>query len=162
MDEISPLHCPTCLTGYREGFEHCSDCGTTLETGAPPHAERVVDEEDPPIDYTKVPRMVSVYTTNRIHGDVLASLLESNEIPTILSKEGYGSVLPLTVGPIGGCRILVREEDQAAALELIRAAEGGELMEEPSTPEAPLPRLAWWGTALVVLILVTLILTSRP
>jgi hypothetical protein len=30
------MHCPQCLTEYREGFEECSDCHVPLVPGPPP------------------------------------------------------------------------------------------------------------------------------
>jgi len=32
------MHCPQCLTEYRDGFSECSDCHVPLAPGAPPDA----------------------------------------------------------------------------------------------------------------------------
>ena len=32
------LHCPECLTEYREGAKECMDCGVPLQPGPPPPA----------------------------------------------------------------------------------------------------------------------------
>ena len=32
-----PMHCPQCLTEYRDGFIECADCRVPLSSGPPPH-----------------------------------------------------------------------------------------------------------------------------
>ena len=47
----------------------------------------------------------------RVHGDLqaelLRGLLEAQDIPVVLSQEGAGRAIGLTVGPMGEVRILV-------------------------------------------------------
>jgi hypothetical protein len=61
------------------------------------------------------------------HAEELRGLLESNGIPAVVSGEGVSSAYPLTVGPMGGARVLVRAEDEGAARELLASAFAGEL-----------------------------------
>ena len=38
------MHCPQCLTEYRDGFTECADCRVPLVPGAPPTEEKPVGE----------------------------------------------------------------------------------------------------------------------
>jgi hypothetical protein len=39
------MHCPQCLTEYRDGFTECADCHVPLAPGPPPPAEEEPAEE---------------------------------------------------------------------------------------------------------------------
>lgn len=150
-------HCPACNTEYRPAFTHCADCGTVLIEGSPPEETTA---PKPGFDPEAVPRMVPVYVTNRMHADVIRTLLEGNEIPTIVSKEGYSAAYPLTVGALGEGRVLVREKDRAQALEIISAAEGGDFHIESDAEDTPWAGRAWWVVGIGIVILVVLIIAG--
>jgi hypothetical protein len=38
------MHCPQCLTEYRDGFSECSDCHVALAPGLPPAASSAEHE----------------------------------------------------------------------------------------------------------------------
>jgi hypothetical protein len=39
------MHCPDCLTEYRDGFVQCADCGTDLKPGPPPEPPKRKSQE---------------------------------------------------------------------------------------------------------------------
>lgn len=62
-----------------------------------------------------------------LQAEIIRSLLEAADIPARTRQESAGAVYALTVGPLGEVAVLVAEAQQAAALEMIRAYERGEL-----------------------------------
>lgn len=74
---------------------------------------------------------VPVYTAyGQLAGEMVRLLLESMEIPAKMLQESAGTVLGLTVGPLGEATILVPVQYEAAAREILQAMEDGKL-EEP-------------------------------
>jgi hypothetical protein len=61
-----------------------------------------------------------------LQAEILRGLLEAQEIPTVLSQEGAGRALGLTIGTMGSVQILVPSKDQDRARELIDAYYAGE------------------------------------
>jgi hypothetical protein len=61
-----------------------------------------------------------------LQAEILRGLLESQEIPTVLSQEGAGRALGLTVGSMGNVQILVPAKDQDRARELLDAYYAGD------------------------------------
>ena len=56
-----------------------------------------------------------------LQAEILSGLLEAQEIPTVLSQEGAGRAIGLTIGTLGTVQILVPSKDQERAQELIEA-----------------------------------------
>lgn len=60
-----------------------------------------------------------------VQAELLRGLLEAQGIPVLLSREGAGRALGLTIGPLGEVNILVPGEFQAEAKKIIRQYEVG-------------------------------------
>ncbi len=86
--------------------------------------------------------------------ELLRSYLEALGIPVVLSQEGYGHVLALTVGPLGRVQVMVPVEKLDAARQAVAAMlpgvppaeeavpadeEADASSEPPDTPGEPLP-----------------------
>jgi hypothetical protein len=54
-----------------------------------------------------------------VQAELLRGLLEAQEIPVLLSREGAGRALGLSVGPLGEVHILVPEQFQEEAVNII-------------------------------------------
>jgi Putative prokaryotic signal transducing protein len=66
-----------------------------------------------------------------LQAEILRGLLEAQEIPTVLSQEGAGRAIGLTVGTLGTVQVLVPSKDQDRARELLNAYYSGDI----ETPE---------------------------
>jgi hypothetical protein len=66
----------------------------------------------------------------RVQGDLqaelLRGLLEAQEIPVLLSREGAGKAYGFTVGPLGGVDILVPDKFVQSAKSILKMYQGGE------------------------------------
>jgi hypothetical protein len=75
-----------------------------------------------------------------VHGDLqaelLRGLLEAQEIPVLLSQEGAGRAIGLTIGPMGEVRILVPGSQIGRARSILAAYEAG-TFENMATDEDP-------------------------
>ena len=60
-----------------------------------------------------------------VQAELLRGLLEAQEIPVLLSREGAGRALGLSVGPLGEVNILVPDKFQAEAKNIIMQYETG-------------------------------------
>jgi hypothetical protein len=60
-----------------------------------------------------------------VQAELLRGLLEAQEIPVLLSREGAGRALGLSVGPLGEVHILVPDQFQAKARKIIRDYQSG-------------------------------------
>ncbi len=67
-----------------------------------------------------------------IQAEVLRGLLEAQDIPVVLSKEGAGRAIGLTVGSLGEVDILVPESYQSEARETLASYERGEFEADDS------------------------------
>lgn len=63
-----------------------------------------------------------------LQAEILRGLLEAQEIPAVLSQEGAGRAIGLTIGTLGTVQILIPAKDLDRAHELLDAyyAGGGE------------------------------------
>jgi len=61
-----------------------------------------------------------------IQAEVLRGLLEAQEIPVVLSREGAGRAIGITIGALGEVDILVPESHQAEAKSVLISYELGE------------------------------------
>ncbi len=113
-------------------------------------------------DPDEVPTLVMVYRSQRHDAEAMKAMLVGNGIPAILGGEGYSSAYPLTVGVLGEGRVLVREEDRAAALALIEEAKAGDFeLEDPDPPEAQATDLRYYLGLAAVAIALLILLASR-
>jgi hypothetical protein len=62
-----------------------------------------------------------------LQAEILRGLLEAQEIPTVLSQEGAGKAIGLTIGTLGTVQILVPSIDQERARELLEAYYAGDV-----------------------------------
>ena len=59
--------------------------------------------------------------------EILRSLLEANEIPVILSSEGAGRAIGLTIGALGEVDMLVPDQFEKLAREILQQYNNGDL-----------------------------------
>jgi hypothetical protein len=84
--------------------------------------------------------LVVVHTVHgQMEAEILKSLLESEGIAVLLSHEGAGAVLGMTVGPLGDVDLLVKASQRAAARELLSAYAAGELDDESTDDDRQQP-----------------------
>jgi hypothetical protein len=62
-----------------------------------------------------------------VQAELLRGLLEAQEIPVLLSREGAGRALGLSVGPLGEVHILVPDQFKAEAVNIILQYRAGKL-----------------------------------
>jgi hypothetical protein len=123
------MHCPHCLTEYREGFTECSDCRVPLVAGPPPEQHAGFD---PTLD------LVVVLETNDAFQIALAKgILEEAGIPYF----PLGQIARL-VNDVDGflrkwVRIQVPRDREAEARELLEPVLHPETV--PPLPEDELP-----------------------
>ena len=73
-------------------------------------------------------RWVLVETVQgELQAEILRGLLEAQGFPVLLSQEGAGRALGLNVGPLGEVEILVPEENQEEALQILDQYHRGSL-----------------------------------
>jgi len=103
--------CPNCTYEYKEGIKVCPDCGTTL-------VEELIDQN-----------WVVVYTSDQLYDvQMMKDALESAEIKAaILSQKD--SNFPVT-GDLAVIKLLVKSEDESAALNFINELENTKPEEE--------------------------------
>ena len=78
------------------------------------------------------PRWEVVEVVNdAIQAELLRGLLESQGIETIISKEGAGHALGLTIGMMGESQLLVRSSSKQLALKVLEDYRNGLFEEEP-------------------------------
>ena len=112
------------VSEYQDGVEFCAECGAYLAPGAAPEADSL-GRPAPEPDL----KLVSVFRSGKETSLVIAqSLLEDAGIPflaqgeTIQNLFGFGRLV--AVNPITGpVDLLVREDDAAAAAEVLRDVE---------------------------------------
>lgn len=68
---------------------------------------------------------VLVEVAGMLQAEILRGLLEAQEIPSVLSQEGAGRAIGLTIGTMGAVQILVPAEDLGRAQELLDAYYAG-------------------------------------
>jgi hypothetical protein len=89
---------------------------------------------------TEPNQFVPVYTAHgQLAGEMIRLLLESMDIPAIISQESAGITFGLTVGPMGEVKILVPADRVPEAVKILKAMEDGELettnFPDPYPPE---------------------------
>ena len=66
-----------------------------------------------------VPWVVVAENLNPGEAAIIKGLLDSENIPTLVQQEAVGTVLALTVGPLGSARVLVPEPLAQQALDIL-------------------------------------------
>jgi hypothetical protein len=81
-------------------------------------------------------RWVTVYTAQgRLAAEMIKALLESFNIPAILSQESVGATYGLTVGDLGEVEVRVITSHENEALDVLRAMDNGDLeFQDPDEP----------------------------
>jgi hypothetical protein len=110
------MFCPQCGSGYREGFTRCSECNVDLVATLPP-------EPDHTAEYVPIKTVEGQLEVNQIR-----SFLESNGIPSEVQGESTRNIYGFTVDGLAAAQVLVPKEQSAAAIELLREAEHGDLV----------------------------------
>lgn len=70
----------------------------------------------------ELPELVQIYTANGLEADLIRSVIEGSGIAVLIKRSGMEGVY----GPVHDTHLLVREEDEERAREVIRAARAGE------------------------------------
>jgi hypothetical protein len=95
------------------------------------------------------PKRVVVYTAHgTLQAETVRLFLESAGVPAFVSQESAGVTFGLTVGRLGEARVLVAEEDQQKAIDLLDAMEEGEFIlpgddEDPGYDEEAIEDEDW-------------------
>ena len=110
------MFCPQCGSGYREGFTRCSECNVDLVATLPP-------ESDHTAEYVPIKTVQGQLEVNQIR-----SFLESNGIPSEVQGESTRNIYGFTVDGLAAAQVLVPKEQSAAAIELLREADHGDLV----------------------------------
>lgn len=141
------MYCPVCENEYEPDVEQCPNCGSQLvenlsggltETSSrrQPFREQSQDQEETSPEKTfeadeqpveairpdELPELVQIYTANGLEADLIRSVLEGSGIAVLIKRSGMEGVY----GPVHDTHLLVREEDEERAREVIRAAHAGE------------------------------------
>ena len=142
------MYCPVCENEYEPDVEQCPNCGSQLvanlsggstETSsqrAPFRTqsqdnqeispETTFESDEVPVEAIRpdeLPELVQIYTANGLEADLIRSVLEGSGIAVLIKRSGMEGVY----GPVHDTHLLVREEDEERAREVVRAAHAGEL-----------------------------------
>lgn len=86
--------------------------------------ECILQQENEPMMNAPQPTWIIVMTTNNpVEAQVVAGLLETEGIRTLIQNETLGGLYGLTVGTLANVRLLVDEADYERALTLIEEDE---------------------------------------
>jgi len=113
------MHCPQCLTEYRDGFKECADCHVALAPGSPPN---------PPAEAGHSVELVTVLeTSDPFVVNLAKATLDDNGIEYVLggddsAERGLTGMTPAGATPT---RILV---------ETTHAEDAGELLDPLVNP----------------------------
>jgi hypothetical protein len=108
------MHCPQCLTEYRDGFTECADCRVPLAPGPPPREEEPAEEH--------AAELVTVLeTSDPFAANLAKATLEDNGIEYVLGgddseERGLSGMSPLGAMP---SRFLVEAHLAESARELL-------------------------------------------
>ncbi len=142
------MWCPRCGAEYRPGFTECYDCGVPL-----------VEELPEPGAPEPLGPLVEVWRgQGHMQGELVRSVLRGSGIEATLVGEGEATdaAYKLSVGPLADVRVLVTEEDEARARELLAVTEEPDFSDEADwDDQEPQVFLGRWryGMALIALIL---------
>jgi hypothetical protein len=109
------MHCPQCLTEYRDGFTECADCRVPLAPGPPPPAE-----EEPAVEHAA--ELISVFeTSDPFAANLAKATLEDNGMEYVMGgddseERGLSGMSPMGAMP---SRFLVEAHLAESARELL-------------------------------------------
>ena len=106
--------------------------------------------------------LVLVYEANVVEADMVCSLLEGSGVHAVVFKSGIGAY-PMTVGPLGGGRVMVGRGDEERAREILAAADMGELeIEEVDEPAATNWLVVGLTAAIALGLAILIFMTNSP
>jgi hypothetical protein len=106
-------YCPQCQTEYVEGATVCMDCGATLEPGLPPPP--LPPEGEPNARFAPVRVFQGLHA--QFQADLARNVLQEEGIPSTIIGDMGAELLP----GADAVQLLVREEDQARASQILEA-----------------------------------------
>ena len=107
------MHCPRCLTEYREGFSECADCHVALAPGAPPVPE---DAEQADGELVSVLESSDAFAVSLAKGNLEEAGIEFATGGDDADERGISGLTPAGAGTAS---ILVEPEDVDRALEAL-------------------------------------------
>ena len=114
------MFCPVCRAEYREGFTRCADCGVELTPVLP--AEHPLPD---PIPLTTVlessDEAVIVIAKSLLDDAGIPCLVQNDLLQDLIGLGRFGGGNPIT----GPATIVVREDDAAAATDLLKDLRSG-------------------------------------
>jgi hypothetical protein len=113
------MHCPQCLTEYRDGFSECTDCHVPLAPGRPPEAS-----EEHQVDLVTVLETSDPFVVN-----LGKASLEDAGIRYVVGGDDSAERGLSGMSPMGAMASQIQVESA-------RAAEARELLEPLRNPEA--------------------------
>jgi hypothetical protein len=114
------MHCPQCLTEYRDGFEECADCHVALAPGAP---------LNPPVDEHAVDLVTVLETSDPFAVDLGKATLEDAGIRYVVGGDDSAERGLTGMTPMGAMASQIQVESA-------RANEARELLEPLRNPQA--------------------------
>lgn len=93
--------------------------GDTFPVYYPEKRDKATASETTPGETTSTSWVVVAVNLNPGEAAVIKARLESQAIPALVQQEAIGSVLGLTVGPLGSARVLVPEPLAERALAIL-------------------------------------------
>jgi len=130
------MHCPQCLTEYRDGFYECADCRVPLASGPPPSRDSRDSRFDGP--GREVELVTVLATCDGFAMKLAKASLEEAGIEYLVSDGTYGhdiafpTAFPIGSSPIvSSCqRIQVVRDDEAEASELLEPLRNPEPLDD--------------------------------
>lgn len=107
-------YCPECQTEYVEGATRCIDCGVVLKPGPPPPPPKG-EEEEPNARFAPVRVFQGLHA--QFQAELARNVLEEEGIPSSIIGNLGAELLP----GADVVQLLVREEDQARASQILEA-----------------------------------------
>lgn len=114
------MFCPKCRTEYQKGIGICADCGTPLV--------EILDPE-PEAEYVEYDEVLAIFSAGEIA--LMKSLLNDAQITYYFKGEMFNYVDPL----IQPARLMVRRDQVADALEIIKGMEFHYMLFSPDRPK---------------------------
>jgi len=122
------MHCPQCLTEYRDGFTECADCHVSLAPGPPPN---------PPAEPHAVNLVTVLETSDPFAVNLAKATLEDAGIEYVTAGDDSAERGLTGMSPMGAMasQIQVESERADAARELLEPLLNPEPMAEDEAAE---------------------------